>query len=117
MTTDPPPPSGRPRPGLNWAFVMLALQAFECLVLVEVVFFDRPGIGLGSGFNAVQLYFALVAFTVLLQIAGIVLVLEGRYRAGGALQIASSAIHVLKGEGVVGLIGGLKAYRYSRPAE
>ena len=57
-------------------------------------------------------YFALVALTFLLQIAGIVLVWQGRYRAGGAFQIASSAIHVLKGEGVVGLIGGLKAYRY-----
>ena len=113
MTTDPSPPSGRPRPGLNWAFAMLALEAFECLVLVEVVFFDRPEIGLASGFNAVQLYFVVVAITFLLQIAGIVLVWRGRYRAGGAFQIASSAIHVLKGEGVVGLIGGLKAYRYS----
>ena len=117
MTTDPLPLSGRPRPGLTWAFVMLALEAFECLVLIEVVFFDRPGIGLASGFNAVQFYFALVAITLLLQIAGIVLVWRGRYRAGGALQIASSALHVLKVEGIVGLIGGLKAYRYSPGAE
>lgn len=102
---------------MNWALVMLALEAFECLVLVEVVFFDRPEVGLASGFNAVQLYFAFVALTLILQIVGIVLVLQGRYRAGGAFQIASSAIHVLKGEGVVGLVGGLKAYRYSPGAE
>jgi hypothetical protein len=47
------------------------------------------------------------------QVAGIVLVLRGQYRLGGLVQIVSSAIHVLKGEGFIGVIGGMRARAYA----
>ena len=36
------------------------------------------------------------------------------YRTGGILQILSSSLHVPKGDGLVGMVGGVKAYRYPR---
>jgi hypothetical protein len=90
---------------------MLALEVLECLVLVEVMFFDRAP---GSGFGAIGIYFCAVLATVVGQVAGILLVRRGRYRLGGLVQIASSAIHVLKGEGLIGVIGGMRARAYAR---
>jgi uncharacterized membrane protein len=101
-------------PGLTWARVMLFLEVLECLMLVEVVFFDRAP---GSGFGAIGLYFCAVVATVLGQVAGIVLVRRGQYRVGGLVQIVSSAIHVLKGEGLIGVIGGMRARAYARQIE
>ena len=113
---DTPPQSELPRasPGLTWAYVMLFLEVLECLMLVEVVLFDRKP---GSGFGAIGLYFCAVAATVLGQVAGILLVRRGRYRVGGLVQIVSSAIHVLKGEGLIGVIGGMRARAYARQKE
>jgi hypothetical protein len=101
-------------PGLPWAYAMLVLEVVECLVVGEVVFFDRAP---GSGFGAIGLYFCVVVATVLGQVAGILLVLRGRYRVGGLVQIVSSAIHVLKGEGLIGVIGGMRARAYARQME
>ncbi len=101
-------------PGLTWAYVMLFLEVLECLMLGEVVFFDRSP---GSGFGAIGLYFCVVAATVLGQAAGILLVRRGQYRVGGLVQIVSSAIHVLKGEGLIGVIGGMRARAYARRKE
>ena len=72
-----PPQSESPResPGLTWAYVMLFLEILECLMLVEVVFFDRSP---GSGFGAIGLYFCAVVATVLGQVAGILLVRRGQ---------------------------------------
>ena len=110
------PQSGplRPSPGLTWAYAMLALEVLECLMLGEVVFFDRAP---GSGFGAIGIYFCAVLATVLGQIVGIALVLRGQYRVGGLVQIVSSGIHVLKGEGLIGVIGGMRARAYARQIE
>ena len=97
--------------GLRWAFVMLLLEVLELLVVGEVAFFDRPS---GGGFGAIELYFTLVAATLAGQVIGIFLVLKGRYQLGGTVQIASSAMHVLKGEGLIGVIGGMRARAYGR---
>jgi hypothetical protein len=97
--------------GLRWAFVMLLLEALELLVVGEVAFFDRTS---RAGFGAVELYLSLVAATLVGQVIGIGLVLRGKYRAGGTVQIVSSAMHVLKGEGLVGVIGGMRARAYGR---
>jgi hypothetical protein len=96
---------------------MLALEGAECLVLTEVVFSDRPRSSFSSGFNFVALYFLLVVGTLLGQIAGILLVRKGRYRLGGAVQIASSLLHVAKGEGLIGVFGGLKAWERGQSSE
>jgi len=93
---------------------MLFLEALECLVVGEVAFFDRAGHG---GFGAIEIYFCLVAATLLGQVAGILLVLRGRYRLGGTVQVVSSAMHVLKGEGLIGVIGGMRARAYARQGE
>jgi hypothetical protein len=95
---------------------MLGLEAAECLVLAEVVFFDRPRSGLGSGFDVIELYFFLVIATLVGQVVGILLVRAGRLRAGAILQIASSVPHVPKGEGLIGVFGGLRALEAARAA-
>jgi len=104
----------RASPGLTWASAMLALEVLECLVVGEVMFFDRAP---GSGFGAIGLYFCAVLATVVGQVAGILLVLRGQYRVGGLVQIVSSGIHVLKGEGLIGVIGGMRARAYARQIE
>jgi len=91
---------------------MLVLQLAESLVLMEVIFHDRPRTGLDSEWGLLDLYFAAIIATVTLQSLGILLVWLGRYRAGGVLQIIASAPHVVKLEGLIGIIGGLLAYRY-----
>ena len=115
MEHDPPysEPS-RASPGLTWAYVMLFLEVLECLMVGEVVFFDRAP---GSGFGAIGLYFCVVLATLLGQVAGILLVRRGQYRVGGLVQIVSSAVHVLKGEGLIGVIGGMRARAYARQIE
>ncbi len=115
-TAATPKGSGRPSAGLGFASVMLGLEAAECLVLAEVVFFDRPRSGLGSGFDVIELYFFLVIATLVGQIAGILLVRAGRFRAGAIVQIASSLLHVPKGEGLIGIFGGLRALEAARAA-
>jgi hypothetical protein len=99
---------------LRWAYVMLLLEALELLVVGEVAFFDRTSRG---GFGAVEIYFSLVAATLLGQVVGIALVLRGRYRLGGLVQIVSSAMHVLKGEGLIGVIGGMRARACARQGQ
>lgn len=83
-------------------------------MVAEVAFFDRAG---HVGFGAIEIYFCLVAATLVGQVAGIVLVWRGRFRLGGLVQIVSSAMHVLKGEGLIGVIGGMRARAYARQGE
>ena len=96
---------------MRWAYGMLLLEALECLVVGEVAFFDRAA---RSGFGAVEIYFCLVAATLVGQVIGIALVLRGRYQLGGTVQIVASAMHVLKGEGLIGVIGGMRARAFAR---
>ena len=82
--------------GLRWAFVMLALELGECLVLSEVVFFDRSVSGSDGGSGGfVHLYFGWVLTTFLFQLTGIILVIRGYHRAGAVLQFISSWSHVV----------------------
>jgi hypothetical protein len=99
--------------GLGWAYAMLLFMVLECLVVAEVEFFDRPA---HTGVGALEIYFFVVLATMLGQVVGIVLVLRSQYRLGGLVQIVSSAIHVLKGEGFVGVIGGMRARAYASEA-
>jgi len=93
---------------------MLGLQVVEWLVLIQVLCFDLPRTGLPAGGGIVEGYFWACSIALLFQVMGILLVLRGRYRAGGLLQLASCLLHLPKGEGILGLIGGMKALRYGR---
>jgi len=90
---------------------MLGLILFESLALTEIVFFDRPSWSTGS--SLVLAYFVICVATLFLQAAGMILVAVGRYRLGGVLQLIASSVHVLKAEGIIGVIGGIKACRYA----
>ncbi|MHC4492054.1 MAG: hypothetical protein ACYTDU_10560 [Planctomycetota bacterium] len=97
---------------------MLALIVVECLALTQVVFFDRPNTSWSTGSGLVGPYFVICAATLVLQLAGMTLVAAGRYRLGGVLQIVASSVHLVKAEGIIGIVGGIKAYRYpDRSAE
>ena len=100
--------------GLGWAVAMLALMAIEWLVLLHVLGFDVPQAEWQAGGGFVEVYFWACTVTLLLQIAGVALVLRARYRWGGLLQIAACLLHLPKGEGLLGLLGGVKAFRYGR---
>ena len=99
--------------GLGWAYAMLGLEMVEWLALIHIRFMDLP-LGMvpeGSGFF--ELYFAVATFCLACQWAGTVLVWKRWYRTGGVLQILSSLLHVPKGEGLIGLVGGIKALRHA----
>ena len=102
--------------GLGWAYVMLALELVEWLALIHIRFMDRPPgfLPTGSGFFAT--YLALATFCLVCQCAGTALVWKRWYRTGGVLQILSCLLHVPKGEGFIGLVGGVKALRYGKLA-
>ena len=92
------------------------LDVVEGLVLIEIIFFDIRRAGFSFEFGVLELYFAASIVSVLIQIAGIVLVMRGWYRLGAIFQIVSSSPHVIKGEGLIGIVGGIKAYKYPKLA-
>lgn len=91
---------------------MLFLEIVEGLVLIEIIFFDAPRAGFSFEFGVLELYFVASMVSILMQLAGIVLVMRGWYRVGAIFQIVSSSPHVIKVEGLIGIVGGIKAYRY-----
>jgi hypothetical protein len=81
-------------------------------MIMEIgVFFDA---WLTSGHvnEYVVWYFGVKIVLCVMQAIGMWLVAGGRYRLGGTLQIVASAIHVVELMGLVGVYGGLQAYRY-----
>ena len=93
-----------PPKGLMWATLMLFFMLLEIGVLIDI---ERQYI------NAMMLFFfAGLGFLALLQFVGILLVAAGHYRVGGVLQVAASAVHALDLIGMIGVVGGIKAYRY-----
>ena len=101
-----------PSTGIGWAYVMLALIGIECIALIEIIWFDRSRNELSSGSSIVNLYFGVVLTSFLAQLSGILLVTRGMYRQGGVLQMVGSAVHLVKIEGLIGIVGGVRAYRY-----
>jgi hypothetical protein len=98
--------------GLVWALSMLGLDLVEFLVLLEVVFSDFQLNAWASDSSFIRPYFYLSTLSFVVQLLGVALVAVGWCRLGGILQIISSSVHVPKGEGVIGVIGGIQAYRY-----
>lgn len=101
----------KPSNGMIWAQIMGGLMIMESLVLVEVIFFDSEP-GALSRNPYLKLYFFATVITCVLQFIGILMVKTGHYKWGGIVQIAASSIHALELEGIIGLIGGFKAYMY-----
>lgn len=107
------PGASAPSTGLAWALVSLALDIMEVLVLVEVIFFDKARIGaVDDGLGFLEIYFIITLAAAVGQGLGVLLVARGLYRVGGMLQIVSSSTQVIKLDGIVGVVGGIKAWRY-----
>ncbi len=93
-----------PPKGLNWAILMLIFMLVEIAVLLDI---ERQYVN-----ATMELFFAGLGILALLQFVGIALVTAGRYRVGGVLQVAASAVHALDLIGMIGVVGSIKAYRY-----
>jgi hypothetical protein len=106
LTADPKTASK----GYPWSIAMLALMIFEALALIEGLMRDSTSGWADLAASWLGIYLVVHATETVLLAAGILLVAAGRYRVGGVLQIACSAVHVPTG--VIGVVGGLKAYRY-----
>ncbi len=93
-----------PSKGFAFSISMLVFMLIEIGVLADI---ERQYIN-----TMILLLFAGLGFLALLQFAGILLVTAGHYRVGGVLQIVASAVHALELIGLLGIFGGLAAYRY-----
>lgn len=101
-----------PSNGVVWALVSLALDLLEVVVLIEILYFDKPAFQAGSGSGLLHVYFYIMLAATAGQAAGVALVARSWYRLGGAFQIVASAVQVFKVDGIIGVVGGVKAWRY-----
>ena len=93
-----------PSRGLAFSITMLVFMLIEIGVLADI---ERQYI------NTMMLFFFTgLGFLALLQFAGILLVTANHYRVGGVIQLIASAVHALDLIGLIGIFGGLAAYRY-----
>ena len=99
-------PSGAVTPsrGLAFSIAMLVFMLIEIGVLADI---ERQYIS-----TMMLFFFAGLGFLALLQVAGILLGTAGHYRVGGVIQLIASAVHALDLIGLIGIFGGLAAYRY-----
>ena len=102
--------------GLRWAFSQLGLDVVELAALLHIMVYDRAHsvVAHDGRWDFFELYLTIIIACCALQFLGIFLVSVKFYRLGGILQIVASSPNVLKGEGLIGVIGGMKAYKYSR---
>jgi len=99
--------------GLTWAFASLFLDIIEVLVLSEIIFFDSFRSGLGQGWGLLEYYLMVMIGATIGQAIGIYMVSKLHwYRIGGIFQIVASSTQLIKVDGIIGVIGGLKAWRY-----
>jgi len=102
--------------GLRWAFSQLGLDVVELAALLHIMVYDRAHsvVAHDGRFDFFELYLTIIIACCVLQFLGIFLVNVKYYRLGGIVQILASAPNVVKGEGLIGVIGGIKAYNYPR---
>lgn len=101
-----------PSNGVIWGLVSLALDLLEVIVLVEILYFDKAAFRGDGGSGLLQVYFYIMLAATAGQAAGVALAARSWYRLGGALQIVASAVQVFKVDGIIGVVGGVKAWRY-----
>jgi len=99
--------------GLVWALISFVLDLIEVVVLIEILFFDKPALSGDNGTGLLHIYFAVMLAATIGQGLGVLLVTRGWYRSGGAMQVVSSAVQVFKVDGIIGVVGGVKAWRYA----
>jgi len=92
--------------------VSFALDLVELVVLVEILFFDKAAFSASPDFGLLHWYFIVMVCATSAQGTGVLLVTRGWFRLGGGLQIVASAAQVFKIDGVIGIVGGVKAWRY-----
>lgn len=92
-----------PSKGFAFSISMLVFMLIEIGVLADI---ERQYIN-----TMILLLFAGLGLLALLRFAGILLVAAGHYRVGGVIQIVASAVHALESIGLLGIFGGLAAYR------
>lgn len=97
--------------GLGWAYIMLALELVEWVVLTIILFYELPASTLPKDPGFLEFYFYLATGAMAFQLFGILLVHRWWNRTGGILQIFASLLHLPKGEGVIGIVGGWKAMK------
>ncbi len=101
--------------GLPWAVASLCLDIIEVLVLSEIIFFDSFRSGLDRGWGILEYYLMVMIGATIGQAIGIWMVSQKHwYRVGGMLQIIASTTQLIKVDGIIGVIGGLKAWRYGK---
>jgi hypothetical protein len=98
--------------GIPWAIASFVLDVIEVIVLLHIIVFDKPANGLSGNWGILEYYFAFTVAATAVQAIGLLMASKGWYRIGGLLQIVSSGTQVIKIDGIVGVIGGVKAYRY-----
>lgn len=103
-----------PSNGLVWGIFSFVLDLVEIMVLIEIIFFDQARTGLQGSFNFLEIYFVVTLLATIGQGIGVVMVAKGWYRSGGIFQIVSSALQVIKIDGIFGVVGGIKAYQLAR---
>lgn len=91
---------------------MLVVMVFEFLVLFDM----RPATNEFKSIGT-TVFFGYLLMAALVQLIGLLLVKAGHYKAGGALQIIASAGHIIDLIGIIGIYGGLKAYRFTEAGE
>lgn len=93
-----------PSRGLGLATGMLLFMIAEVVVFMGIPVDSRT-----PGHTA---FIAAMFVDAGIQVTGMLLTWQGRYRIGGNLQIVASALHVLDLMGIIGVIGGLHSRRY-----
>jgi len=93
--------------GFNWSIPMFFVMIFDWVGgIVNLTPPKGPPVDMGT-----EIYLLLLLIACFLQMLGIILVALQKYKVGGIIQIVASVIHVPVG--VIGIIGGTKAYRFA----
>ena len=99
---------------MGWSLCCLGLHIIEILVLAEIVYFDRQRSGLNPDASFLEIFFVATIVMTIGFTVGMWMTARGHYRLGGIVQIIMISPQVLKLDGIVGVIGGIKAIRYAK---
>ncbi len=97
--------------GVWLSYAMLGIMVLEFLVILDL----NPGNWRQFSIGKIA-FFAYLLAAATVQTTGILLVRGGFYKPGGVLQIIASTAHILDLVGIIGMLGGLAAYRYPERA-
>ncbi len=93
--------------GVGFSIAMLIIMILEFMVLLDIHPEDWGQFSVGK-----MAFFIYLVVAATIQVTGMFLVSKGSYKTGGVLQIVASGAHLLDLVGIIGILGGLAAYRY-----